>query len=132
MPYFSLEDILTGSSQFELISSITQSLAGRASLLTLLPFSLAELQAVGRAPESVNVLLLQGLYPPIYDRPVEPTAWLQDYVATYLERDVRQVLHIQDLGAFQRFVQLCAGYPCCKRGTPSTLCVRGRSTSPNG
>lgn len=101
--------ILTGSSQFELISSITQSLAGRASLLTLLPFSLAELQAVGRAPESVNALLLQGLYPPIYDRPVEPTAWLQDYVATYLERDVRQVLHIQDLGAFQRFVQLCAG-----------------------
>lgn len=101
--------LLTGSSQFELISSITQSLAGRASMLTLLPFSLGELQAVGRAPESINALLLAGLYPPIYDRPVDPTAWLQDYVATYLERDVLQVLKIQDLAAFQRFVQLCAG-----------------------
>lgn len=101
--------LLTGSSQFELISSITQSLAGRASMLTLLPFSLGELQAVGRQPESINALLLAGLYPPIYDRPVDPTTWLQDYVATYLERDVRQILKIQDLAAFQRFVQLCAG-----------------------
>jgi hypothetical protein len=101
--------VLTGSSQFELISSITQSLAGRASMLTLLPFSLGELQSVGRAPESLNELLLAGLYPPIYDRPVDPTTWLQDYVATYLERDVRQILKIQDLATFQRFVQLCAG-----------------------
>ena len=101
--------ILTGSSQFELIASITQTLAGRASMLTLLPFSLSELQAARRAPSSVDGLLHAGLFPPIYDRPVEPTAWLQDYAATYLERDVRQVLKIQDLAAFQRFVQLCAG-----------------------
>lgn len=101
--------LLTGSSQFELVSSITQSLAGRAAMLTLLPFSLAELQAAGRAPDSVDALLLNGLYPPIYDRPVDPTSWLQDYVATYLERDVRQVLKIHNLAAFQRFIQLCAG-----------------------
>ena len=101
--------ILTGSSQFELIESITQSLAGRASMLTLLPFSMAELQAADRAPSSVDELLHAGLFPPIYDRPIEPTLWLQDYIGTYLERDVRQILKIQDLAAFQRFVQLCAG-----------------------
>lgn len=101
--------ILTGSSQFELIESITQSLAGRAALLTLLPFSLGELQAVGRAPASVDELLFSGLFPPVYDRPVDPTIWLQDYISTYLERDVRQILNIQDLATFQRFVQLCAG-----------------------
>ena len=101
--------ILTGSSQFELIGSITQSLAGRASLLHLLPFSYAELQAAGRAPTSVNALLHAGFFPPIHDRPVDPTVWLQDYVGTYLERDVRQILHIQNLATFQRFIQLCAG-----------------------
>jgi hypothetical protein len=101
--------LLTGSSQFELISSITQSLAGRASLLTLLPFSLGELQAAGREPKVLDDLLRSGLFPPVYDRPVDPTVWLQDYVATYLERDVRQILRIQDLATFQRFVQLCAG-----------------------
>jgi predicted AAA+ superfamily ATPase len=101
--------ILTGSSQFEVIESITQSLAGRVSLLTLLPFSLAELQAAGRAPASVDALLHTGLFPPIHDRPVDPTLWLQDYISTYLERDVRQILNIQNLATFQRFVQLCAG-----------------------
>jgi uncharacterized protein len=101
--------ILTGSSQFELIESITQSLAGRSSLLTLLPFSMSELQQVDRAPRSVDDLLYAGLFPPIYDRQVEPRVWLQDYIGTYLERDVRQILNIQDLAAFQRFVQLCAG-----------------------
>lgn len=101
--------ILTGSSQFELIQSITQSLAGRVSMLTLLPFSLAELQQEDRAPASVDDLLYAGLFPPIYDRQVEAGVWLQDYVGTYLERDVRQILNIQDLAAFQRFIQLSAG-----------------------
>ena len=101
--------ILTGSSQFELIESITQSLAGRASMLTLLPFSLAELQAADRAPATVDALLHAGFFPPIQDRPVESTLWLQDYISTYLERDDRKILNIQNLATFQRFVQLCAG-----------------------
>src|SRR5690606_1743957 len=50
-----------------------------------------------------------GLFPPIHDRAMDPEIWLQDYVGTYLERDVRQILNIQDLAAFQRFIQLCAG-----------------------
>jgi uncharacterized protein len=101
--------ILTGSSQFELIESITQSLAGRASMLTLHPFSMAELQSAGRASTSVDEMIYTGFFPPIYDRSIEPSLWHQDYIATYLERDVRQILKIQDLAAFQRFVQLCAG-----------------------
>ena len=101
--------ILTGSSQFELMGSITQSLAGRAAMLTLLPFSLGELQAAGRAPATVDELLHTGFFPPIHDRSVDPSIWLQDYIGTYLERDVRQILNIQDLATFQRFVQLCAG-----------------------
>jgi len=101
--------ILTGSSQFELIESVTQSLAGRTALLTLHPFSLGELKAAGRAPSSVAQLLQQGLFPPIHDRPVAADVWLQDYIATYVERDVRALMNIRDVVAFQRFVQLCAG-----------------------
>ncbi len=101
--------ILTGSQQFGLVEAITQSLAGRVALLHLLPFSLTELQAANCAPTSLDALLGGGLFPPVHDRPVEPAAWLKSYVATYLERDVRQSLRVQDLGAFQRFIQLCAG-----------------------
>lgn len=101
--------ILTGSQQFGMVEAITQSLAGRVSLLSLWPFSLAELQDVARAPASLDALLQAGLFPPIHDRPVEPDAWLQSYVATYLERDVRLLTKVQDLAAFQRFLQLCAG-----------------------
>lgn len=101
--------ILTASSQFELIESVTQSLAGRTALLALQPFSLGELTAAGRAPSSVAQLLQQGLFPPIHDRPVAAEVWLQDYIATYVERDVRALINIRDVVAFQRFVQLCAG-----------------------
>jgi predicted AAA+ superfamily ATPase len=101
--------ILTGSQQFGLVEAITQSLAGRVALLHLMPFSLPELQVAGRAPATLDGLLSHGLFPPVYDRPVAPAAWLKDYVATYLERDVRQSLRVQDLAAYQRFVQLCAG-----------------------
>jgi predicted AAA+ superfamily ATPase len=101
--------ILTGSSQFDLVQSMNQSLAGRTSIMTLLPFSLGELQSAGCAPSSVDELLYRGLFPPVHDRPVDASIWLQDYVSTYLERDVRNILNIRDLSAFQRFVQLCAG-----------------------
>lgn len=101
--------ILTGSQQFGLVEASTQSLAGRVAMLQLLPFSLPELQAAGKAPATVDALLSGGLFPPVYDRPVEAAAWLKSYVATYLERDVRQSLKVQDLAAFQRFIQLCAG-----------------------
>jgi uncharacterized protein len=102
--------ILTGSQVFALSAAISQSLAGRIALINLLPFSLGELLAAQRAPERLETLLITGGYPPLYDRDLPPRYWLADYITTYIERDVRQVLEIRDLAAFQRFVTLCAGW----------------------
>ncbi|HMB52314.1 MAG TPA: ATP-binding protein [Thermoanaerobaculia bacterium] len=100
--------ILTGSQQFGLLSGITQTLAGRVGLLDLLPFSLGELQAAGEEPENLETLLHAGLYPPIHDRQADPSLWFDNYVRTYVERDVRQMVNVRDLGTFQRFVRMCA------------------------
>lgn len=100
--------ILTSSQQFDLLSSITQSLAGRVALVPLLPFTLGELQAGGQAPDSLEELLFTGLYPPVHDRELEPGIWYANYVRTYVERDVRQMINVRDLSAFQRFVRMCA------------------------
>ena len=101
--------VLTGSQHFGLMERLTQSLAGRVGFLRLLPFSLAELAKAGRVPESLDGMLFQGGYPPLYDQPVVPERWLDAYLTTYVERDVRQLVNVRDLGAFQRFVRLCAG-----------------------
>lgn len=101
--------ILTGSQQFGLMSGITQSLAGRTAFIELLPFSIAELTRAGKLPITTDSMLLAGCYPPLYDREVPPSAWFAAYVTAYIERDVRQILKIQDLETFQRFVRLCAG-----------------------
>ena len=100
--------VLTGSQQFELLSKITQSLAGRVAMVRLLPFSLGELQAVGKAPSRLEDLLATGLYPPIYDRDLDPQVWFGNYVRAYLERDVRQMVNVRDLSSFQRFLRMCA------------------------
>lgn len=100
--------ILTGSQQFGLRSGISQSLAGRVGLVQLLPFSMPELAAAGRLDDRLDELLWRGGYPPLYDRPLTPDLWFPNYVATYLERDVRQLLAVRDLDLFQRFVKLCA------------------------
>jgi predicted AAA+ superfamily ATPase len=102
--------ILTGSQQFGLLSGITQSLAGRVAMLSLLPFSLGELQNSQTAPDSVEKLLFQGLYPPIYDRQPNPVHWYDNYIRTYVERDVRQLINVRDLNTFQRFVRMCAAH----------------------
>jgi predicted AAA+ superfamily ATPase len=101
--------ILTGSQQFGLLSGVTQSLAGRVALLPLLPFSLGELDRLDRVPATVDALLVTGSYPPIHDRGLDPAVWYANYIATYLERDVRQLLNVHDLSNFQRFLRLCAG-----------------------
>jgi predicted AAA+ superfamily ATPase len=101
--------ILTGSQQFGLMSGITQSLAGRTAFVELLPFSVFELSSAGKLPASTDSMLLSGGYPPLYDRDVPPPAWFGAYVTAYIERDVRQMLNIQELETFQRFVRLCAG-----------------------
>lgn len=99
--------ILTGSQQFGLFSNITQTLAGRVGLLHLLPFALEELGAT-HAPRNVEELLWRGLYPPVIHRGVPPPIWYADYMATYIERDARQLVNVRDLNAFRRFVRMCA------------------------
>jgi hypothetical protein len=102
------EFILTGSQQFGLAAGISQSLAGRVGRIELLPFALRELHAVDALPASLDALMWCGGYPPLYDRPLSPQDWFPNYIATYLERDVRQLLAVRDLSLFQRFVRLCA------------------------
>ncbi len=100
--------ILTGRQQFEVMTSITQSLAGRTALLKLLPLSIEEL-ANTETTLSIDQLLLTGFYPRIYDAGINPTQALGDYVETYIERDIRQMTVIKDLALFEKFVRLCAG-----------------------
>lgn len=100
--------ILTGSQQFEVISNISQTLAGRTALLKLLPFSLSELQGHYDVT-SIDRLILTGFYPRIYDMSLNPTQALSDYLVTYVERDLRQLINIKDLSLFERFLKLCAG-----------------------
>ncbi|HLE16782.1 MAG TPA: DUF4143 domain-containing protein, partial [Syntrophales bacterium] len=62
----------------------------------------------GITPGSLDELLIKGCYPPIYDRALTPSGWYANYVFTYLERDVRQMLNVRDLSVFQRFLRMCA------------------------
>ena len=101
--------ILTGSQHFGMSDTIAQSLAGRCGILTLLPPDLEELRAFPNAPQDLYTTLWQGAYPRIYDRGIPAQQWLADYVATYVQRDVRQVIRVGDLLAFTEFLKLCAG-----------------------
>jgi len=101
--------ILTGSQHFGLNESITQSLAGRVALLTLLPPSLDELSLFPNSPLDLLSTLWTGAYPRIFDQELEAGRWLGDYVTTYVQRDVRQVLNVTDLDAFTQFLRLAAG-----------------------
>lgn len=101
--------ILTGSQHLAISQSISQSLAGRCGLLTLLPPDLEELRAFPEIPDDLFTLLWQGSYPRIYDRNIPAYQWLGDYIATYVQRDVRQVVNVGDLLAFTGFLKLCAG-----------------------
>lgn len=100
--------ILTGSHQLELNQAITQSLAGRTALLTLLPLSLDELVQAG-INFSLNEVLLKGGYPRIYKDTLDPTKAYRNYFQTYVERDLRQLINVKDLSQFERFVRICAG-----------------------
>lgn len=100
--------ILTGSHQLALHASITQSLAGRTAILKLLPFTLSEL-GQHLSTFSLDECLLHGMYPRIYKNDLNPTKFYRDYVQTYIERDVRKMINLKDLGLFQKFLKLCAG-----------------------
>lgn len=105
--------ILIGSQQFELMTQVSQSLAGRTALLRLLPLTLAEAERMNplkvQAPLALARCLLTGFYPRVHDRQLDPAQAMGDYFATYVERDLRQLAAVQDLALFERFVRLCAG-----------------------
>ncbi|MCM2249418.1 MAG: ATP-binding protein [Geothrix sp.] len=101
--------ILTGSQHFGLSQAVSQSLAGRTAILHLLPPSLDELRRFPDPPMDLFDTLFAGSYPRIHDQGIPPARWLSDYLATYVQRDVRQVLKVGDLMAFTTFLRLCAG-----------------------
>ena len=100
--------VLTGSEQFGLSDTISQSLAGRTALLRLLPFSLDERRRTC-AKDTVDDIIYSGFYPRIHDRGLEPRQALRDYFETYVERDVRRMGGIRNLSGFRLFARLCAG-----------------------
>lgn len=101
--------ILTGSAQFSLLHSLNQSLAGRTALLELPPMGLEEVRRFPNPPTQLYDLIWRGGYPAVYDRELEPGEWYPSYVTTYLERDVRAILNVGDIMAFQAFLRLAAG-----------------------
>ncbi|GAM08915.1 putative protein [Geobacter sp. OR-1] len=100
--------ILTGSQQFEVMDSVSQSLAGRTALLKLLPFSLEELPPE-RLPATIDQIILTGFYPRIHDQGLNPSEALANYFETYVERDIRRIIAVRDLSQFEKFVRMCAG-----------------------
>lgn len=100
--------ILTGSHQFSLHQAVSQSLAGRTALLTLLPLSLTEMQ---QKPYDLTVdeQLLRGFYPRIYQEHQDHAMLYRNYFHTYVEKDVRELINIKNLIDFERFIKLCAG-----------------------
>src|SRR3989338_9128797 len=101
--------ILTGSQNFLLHEKIGQSLAGRVSLLHLLPFGIHELSEAGVPLGRYKEYIFKGFYPSLYETTVNPRDWYLNYIQTYIERDVRLIKNITDLNAFKTFTQLCAG-----------------------
>lgn len=101
--------ILTGSQNFLLNETITQTLAGRIALMTLMPFSTNELARHGVLPDKIESLIFKGSYPRLYAHASRPERWYAQYIKTYVERDVRQIKNITDLTNFQLFMKMCAG-----------------------
>jgi uncharacterized protein len=99
--------ILTGSNNFLLQENISQSLAGRIAYINLLPFTVSELSVDSKT--EINKYILSGSYPPVHDQKIDAGIWYQNYIRTYIERDVRQLKNVNDLIVFDRFLKLCAG-----------------------
>lgn len=102
--------VLSGSQNFQLLQSITQSLAGRVALFKLMPFSFHELEEGNLLDIHWHEAAFKGFYPALYDRNINPTDFYRNYVETYLERDVRQLVNVRDLRQFRLFLKYCAGH----------------------
>lgn len=104
-----LKFVLTGSQNFIMHEKIAQSLAGRVSINTLLPFSFAELKKGKLLPQTLNELLFNGGYPRLYDKNIPATNYYANYVNTYIERDIQALINSSSLSQFIKFISLCAG-----------------------
>lgn len=100
--------ILSGSQNFHLVQNITQSLAGRVAIFKLLPFDLQELNGAGLLQENYAENLVKGFYPAIFDREIPSKIFYSNYVQTYIQRDVSEIIAIKDMRLFQNFISLCA------------------------
>ncbi len=104
----SLKFVLSGSQNFLLMEKITQSLAGRVGILNLFPFSFQEVSGV-MATDNLEDVVWRGGYPALNTSEVPHEVFFNNYVQTYLERDVRTLKNVGDLTLFTRFMRLCAG-----------------------
>ncbi len=104
--------ILTGSSQFRLRQNMSDSMAGRAAFLKLLPFSVKELSDAGVCPDNPYELIFGGQYPPLHDteKHFNPDDWYENYIDTYLDLDVKDQINPDNLSIFKKFIQICAVY----------------------
>src|SRR5581483_2123455 len=100
--------VLTGSQNFLMHERITQTLAGRIALFTLLPLSIAELNSSAVSVDTSEIIMQRGLYPRIYAQNIDQEMWFANYITTYVERDVRQIINIGDILSFQKLLKLCA------------------------
>ena len=100
--------ILSGSQNFHLMRSITQSLAGRVGLFKLLPFDIQEMEQAGWLNDDYAVNLQRGFYPGIYDRDIPSKVFYSNYIQTYVERDLSELIQVKDLKQFRNFISLCA------------------------
>ncbi len=103
------EFVLTGSQNFLFMEKITQSLAGRVALFNLLPFSMQELQGTAFQREQWLDYLFTGMYPRVYESGIDPIYYYPNYIQSYVERDVRQLVNVADWSKFRTFLELCAG-----------------------
>ncbi len=104
--------ILTGSSQIKLRENTSESLAGRAAYLKLLPFSINELKDAEKLPNLPYDLIFKGEYPPLYDekKKIDYALWYENYISTYIDMDVRNQIKAENLIVFKKFIQICALY----------------------
>ncbi|MBK7475398.1 MAG: ATP-binding protein [Haliscomenobacter sp.] len=101
--------VLSGSQNFHLLERITQSLAGRVALFKLLPFDAWELREANLLAPGWKSLLFKGFYPAVYDRDLPPAVFYSNYLETYINRDVANLMKVHDMRLFRNFIGLCAG-----------------------
>lgn len=101
--------ILSGSQNFHLLERYTQSLAGRVAIFKLLPFDATELKEAGLLTADLKSMIIKGFYPAIYDRELDHSVFYNNYLQTYIDRDVTDLTNVHDMRLFRNFIGLCAG-----------------------